>query len=66
MDDLYFVERDGHRSTSKATQADVDGFLDACGIEKDSQEWYAALAGAPIEVDNSVMCFVHIEGCTKI
>lgn len=58
MDELYFVERNGCRSQSKATQADIDDFLDACGIEKDSQEWFAALAGVPIEVDDGVVCFV--------
>lgn len=43
-----------------ASSGDVSNFLSACGIECGSQEWYAAFAGAPIQVDGTAMRFIRI------
>lgn len=57
----YIVERGGQRSGSMATAEDVANFLDACGIQQESQRWHAALAGAPVEVDDSTVRFIEVD-----
>lgn len=37
----YIVERGGQRSDSLATHEDVADFLEACGIQQESQRWHA-------------------------
>ena len=48
------------RSDSLATHEDVADFLDACGIQQESQRWHAALAGVPIDVDASTVRFIEV------
>ncbi len=57
----YIVERSGQRSDRLAGQEDVEEFLTACAIQKDSQDWHAALAGVPVEVDGGSMRFIAVD-----
>lgn len=56
----YIVERAGQRSHSLATPEDVADFLNACGIQPESQRWDAAMAGVPIDVDDSTVRFIEV------
>lgn len=56
----YIIERGGQRSDKLATPEDVADFLDACGIQQESERWCAALAGVPIEVDGSTVRFIEV------
>lgn len=43
-----------------ASTDDVSEFLDACSIMRGSQEWDAAFAGVPIQVDGTTVRFIRI------
>jgi hypothetical protein len=53
----FTVERNGRVSNRLASRAEVEDFLDACGIKPNSQGWYAAFAGVPIDVDGGQIRF---------
>jgi hypothetical protein len=57
--DLFTVERNGRVSERLASRAEVEDFLDACGIAANSQGWFAALAGVPIDIDAGQVRFTH-------
>lgn len=55
--ELYEVERDGQLSSRLATREQVEGFIDACAIRRESPTWHAALQGTPIRVDGGEIKF---------
>jgi hypothetical protein len=57
VEEWFIVERNGRTSGKLASRADVENFLNDCGIEADSQNWYAAFAGVPIDVDGGQVRF---------
>ena len=58
MHKRYKVIRGQQVAQRLATGEEVDDFLDACGMLKESQEWEAAKAGNPFVVDRTEMRFV--------
>lgn len=58
--DKFHVMRGDVLASKVATSDDVSGFLDACSIRQGSQEWNAAFAGLPIQVDDTTMRFIRI------
>lgn len=51
----------GEVLANKAASTDeVSEFLDACSIMRGSQEWDAAFAGVPIQVDGTTVRFIRI------
>jgi hypothetical protein len=51
----------GRLSGRLASHAEVEDFLDACGIKAGSLDWYAAFAGIPIDVDGRQVRFLKTE-----
>jgi hypothetical protein len=44
--------------------AEMEDFLDACGIDRQSQNWHAAFSGVPIAVDGSEIQFLRVSQST--
>lgn len=63
---MYRIERGGISGSHEATQAEVEDFLDACGIVKESAEWEGALIGLPIQVDGSTIRFIMVAEQIKV
>jgi hypothetical protein len=53
MTHRYIIERDGLRGDRLATGQDVADFLEASGIQRESQAWRAGFAGSTVEADGS-------------
>ncbi len=53
----YLVFRDDRPGTQPVSHAELEDFLQACSIQKESQQWEAILVGVPFEVDGATMRF---------
>ncbi|MEM8519525.1 hypothetical protein [Janthinobacterium sp. CAN_S7] len=58
----FQVMRGDELANKLASYDDVSDFLDGCSIMRGSQEWHAAFAGVPIQVDGTTMRFIRIGG----
>lgn len=56
----YRVERGGEVSPKLATQAEVEEFLVACGLQREGSDWEAALAGVPVDIDGAQIRFARV------
>ncbi|KGG87702.1 hypothetical protein P245_19820 [Comamonas thiooxydans] len=57
--EMFVVTRNGVAGTKLATLAEVEDFLEACGIRSESNIWEAALAGNPVTVDDGTIQFIR-------
>lgn len=55
----FQVMRGNALAKEVASSKDVSDFLDACSIKAGSQDWHAAFAGVPIQVDGTTMRFIR-------
>jgi hypothetical protein len=54
---MYRITRGSMVSSKLASESEVEGFLEMCGLSRDSIEWAAAFTGWPLHIDGADIRF---------